>query len=263
MAVDAIRRFALGALTAGATPSRGRPLSLAAWAAAIALAAEIVYIPVASPRFAVRTVEVRGDERVARAVSSRIRLEGTENILLAPLQAIERQAEADPAVREARVSRAFPCRVLVTLERREPLAVVRRSDTAVLIDPDGVPFTVSDEWGWGLPELSAPHLATGDLKSQGAKSEIKGLLAVLRALGPDPRLRVTRLQLGRDGRLELALDSGTVVYLGEPSELGAKARLLVAAIEQIGIERMKRLDLSIPQSAWWEPRGGRRSVRMR
>jgi cell division septal protein FtsQ len=156
--------------------------------------------------------------------------------------------------------RAFPDRIIVTVERREPVAVVRRNDAAVLIDPDGVPFTVAEEWGCGLPELSAPNLASGELTSPAARSEIRDLLAVLRALGPDPRLRVTRLQLGRDGRLELTLDSGTVVDLGAARDLGAKARLLVAAIEQIGVGRIKRLDLSIPRSAWWEPREGRQSA---
>ena len=47
----------------------------------------------------------------------------------------------------------------MTIERREPVAVVRRADVAFLIDPDGVPFTVADEWGWGLPELTGPRLA--------------------------------------------------------------------------------------------------------
>ncbi|MFB3882914.1 MAG: cell division protein FtsQ/DivIB [Armatimonadota bacterium] len=261
--MDAARRPALGALSGGATPSRLRPLPLTAWLLAVALGAEVAYIPIASPRFAVRAVEVRGDERVAQAVAPRLQLGKAGSILFAPLKAIERQAEADPAVREARASRAFPGRIVVMLERREPLAVIRRPDAAVLIDPDGVPFTVADEWGWGLPELSAPSLGRGDLRSSGARGEIRDLLAVLRALGPDPRLRVTRIQLGRDGRLELALDSGAIVYLGEAADLGAKARLLVAAMEEIGIERIRRLDLSVPGSAWWEPRQGGRSVQMR
>jgi cell division protein FtsQ len=241
-----------------APPSR--PLSLAVALAVAALLVEIIYIPLASARFAVRSVEVRGDENVARAAAASIHLPANTSMLRAPLRLIEQQAEGCAAVREARASRALPDRVIVAVERREPIAVIRRADAAFLVDPNGVPFTVAGECGWGLPELSAPHLAAGALTSEAARAEIRDSLAVLRALGPDPRLRVTRLQLGRDGRIELILDSGTAVYLGRPKDLGVKARLLVAVIEQIGIDRIKRLDLSLPPSAWWEPReGGRRA----
>jgi cell division septal protein FtsQ len=237
-----------------------RPLALAVALSIAVLLAVLIYIPFASPRFAVRSVEVRGDENVARAAAASIHLPANTNMLRAPLRLIEQQAEGCAAVREARASRALPDRIVVAVERREAVAVIRRGDAAFLVDPNGVPFTVAGEGGWGLPELGAPHLAAGPLTSEAARAEIRDSLAVLRALGPDPRLQVTRLQLGRDGGIELILDSGTAVYLGQPKNLGVKARLLVAVIEQIGIDRIKRLDLSLPPSAWWEPReGGRRA----
>lgn len=261
--MDAARNLAMRAVRAEAAAQHGGPLALAVAVAIALLAAEMIYIPLASPRFAVHRVEIRGDEGVAREVAAGIRLPANTNMLRAPLGLVKRQAESCAAVREARVSRALPDRIIVTIERREPVAVVRRADAAFLIDPDGVPFTVADEWGWGLPELSGPRLVSGEIKSKAAAAEIRDLLAVLRALGPDPRLRVTRLQLGREGGVELALDSGAIVELGAAKELGAKARLLVAAIEQIGIERIKVLDLSIPRSAYWEPREGHQSARVR
>ncbi len=261
--MDAARRPAFGGLRTGATAPRVNGPALGVAIAVLLLLAEAIYIPLASPRFAVRVVEIRGEERVARAIASSVHLPANTNMIRAPLGLVKRQAESCAAVREARVSRALPDRIVITAERREPIAVVRRSDAAILIDPDGAPFTVAGEWGWGLPELSAPRLLSGDLTSKAAAGEIRDLIAVLRALGPDPRLRVTRLQLGRDERIELALDSGAVVELGEPKDLGAKARLLVAAIERIGIERIKRLDLSVPRSAYWEPREGHQSAQVR
>jgi len=241
---------------AAQSPPPSRSLALAIALAVVVLLAELIYIPLASPRFAVRAVLVRGDEEVARAAAANIQLTPNTSMLRAPLGLIERQAESCSAVRQARASRAFPDRIVVTVERREPVAVIRRGDTAFLVDPSGALFTVGGECGWGLPEVSAPHLAAGALTSPQARDEIRHCLAVLRALGPDPRLRVTRLRLGRDGRIELSLDSGAAVYLGRPRDLGVKARLLVAVIEQIGIDRIKRLDLSLPPSAWWEPRQG-------
>jgi cell division protein FtsQ len=260
--MDAARNLGFQRLAEKAA-SPSRPLSLAVALAVALLLAELVYIPLASPRLAVRSVQVRGDENVARAAAARIHLPANTSMLRAPLALIEQQAESCAAVREARASRALPDRIVVAVERREPIAVIRRGDAALLVDPSGVPFTVAGECGWGLPELTAPHLAAGALTSQAARSEIRDCLAVLRALGPDPRLRVTRLQLGRDGRIELILDSGAAVYLGQPRDLGVKARLLVAVVEQIGIDRIKRLDLSLPPSAWWEPREGGRRAQVR
>ncbi|MFB3881596.1 MAG: cell division protein FtsQ/DivIB [Armatimonadota bacterium] len=254
--MDAARKLALKAPHTAPAAQRKDPL-LASLALLLALfLAEAIYVPLASPRFALRAVEIRGDERVGRQVAANIHLKPNTNMLRAPLALIEKQARSCPAVKEARVQRAFPDRVIVTIERREPIAVIRRSDATLLIDADGKPFTVAEEWGWGLPELVGPHLAVGAINSKAAASEIDDLLAVLQALGPDPRLRVTRLQLGREGGVELTLDSGTLVEMGSATDLGAKARLLVASIEQIGIERIKRLDLSAPQSAYWEPRDG-------
>ena len=92
------------------------------------------------------------------------------------------------------------------------------------------------------------------MEAEGAASEIEMLLAVLRALGTDPRLGTTRLQLGSDEQIEVTLASGARVNLGEGNELAAKAKLLAAAIEQIGANRIARLDLADPKAAFWEPR---------
>ena len=66
-AVDAARSSLVGARSPEAGVQRIRPVALAAAIAVALLAAELIYIPLASPRFAVREVEIRGDERVARA----------------------------------------------------------------------------------------------------------------------------------------------------------------------------------------------------
>ena len=101
------------------------------------------------------------------------------------------------------------------------------------------------------------------MKSKAAVSEIRDLLAVLQALGPDPRLRVTRLQLGATGESSSHWTLAQSLSWAQQRTLGPKARLLVAAIEQIGIERIKRLDLSIPRTAYWEPREGHQSAQVR
>lgn len=236
---------------------RGRSLCwlrMAVGLLAVALCGELTYALLASPRLAVREVVLRGDQQIVPLVAPHIRLPAGTNILTAPLDEVERQAKSVPAVRQARVSRDLPAGLVVTVERREAMAVVRSAECAVLIDPAGVPFTVPEEWGWGLPEFVSPRLASGDMDGDEPAADIAAMLRVLRALGPDPRLRATRVQMMREGRVEVTLDSGAVVNFGRPKQLGLKARCLAAALEELGPERIGRLDLADPGAAFWEPR---------
>jgi len=253
MAFDATHRPALGAVRSGDVSPLWR-LRLAVGILLVVLGAELVYIALASPRFALRTVTIEGDSQIAPMVAASIKLPGNTSMLRAPVGLVERQAESVPAVKEARVNRAFPNRLVVTVERREAVAVIRGAERAILVDRGGVAFSVPDEWGWGLPELVSPHLLEAKLGGDAGAKDIGLLLTVLKALGPEPKLRTTRLQLHPDGQVEIALDSGGVVNLGRPTELPAKAKLLEAALSQIGPERIARLDLSEPAAAFWEPR---------
>lgn len=258
MGAAAARRKATPQAVPAAAPRRRLSwLRLSVALAMLALGGELLYILLASPRLAIRSVLVRGEDRVAQEVRSKVQLPPNTNIFRAPLGQLRRQVESVPAVRSAQVSRRLPNRLLVTFERREPIAVIRRGENATLVDPEAVPFTVAGEWGWGLPELDSPRLARAGPRSPTGQQDLQRLVSVLQALGPDPRLRVSWVQLGRDERVELVLESGAVVNLGEPTELATKARLLVAVIEKVGLTRIHRMDLSDTKGAYWEPRGGK------
>lgn len=235
-----------------------RPLTAAA---AAGLAILLICVPFTSPRFAVREVLLRGDPRVAELVAPHMRLPAGTNLLRAPVGLLEKRAEEVPAVQRAEVSRSLPGRLVVMLERREAVAVVRGADEAMLVDPDGVVFAIRDEWGWGLPELAGLHLRRNEIGTARGKAELSSLLAVLRALGPDPRLCVARLEMSAgadpDGEaVEVMLESGARVSLGAPDRLEAKVKLLGAALDQIGPGRIETMDLSDPQAAHWRPRAG-------
>jgi cell division septal protein FtsQ len=242
----------LGAVSS--QPDGLRRLRLIAAAAALLLAAETIYILFHSPRFAVTAVELQGDARVAGQVAKRLRLPANTNLFLSPTARMEKLAESVPAVQEARVARTWRRHLVVALDRREAMAVIRREQQAMLVDPTGVVFTIPNEWGWGLPELVAPHLSTGDAASPSAKAEVTQLLGALRALGPDPRLRIARLQLDKAGRLLATLDSGAKVRFGTADRLGLKTNLLVTIMDQLGAERIEFLDLSDPWAAYWRER---------
>lgn len=254
--LDALHRPGLSAVGPGASESRVRRLRSAVLLLAVLFAAELMYAVLSSPRLAVREVIVRGDPRLAQVVAASISLPPNTNVLRAPLEEVKRQVEGIAAVGQARVGRSLPSRLVVTVERREPVAVIRRDDAAVLVDREGIRFSLPEERGWGLPELVAPDILSGDPAGDRGKGEVDLLLRVLQKLGNDPRIRATRLQLASDGKIEVLLDSGTRVSMGTEEQLSAKVRLLAAVLDQIGIENIARIDLADPEAAFWEPLGG-------
>lgn len=225
--------------------------------AIVALAVEIAYLVLASPRFAIRTIELRGDPELAAQIAPRISLPRNTNFLLAPTRRLARQVADVPAVRRVRVAHDFPGQLVVTVEKREAIAVIRGGEQAMLVDPEGVIYTIHNEWGWGLPELVGPHLTTQDAVR---RSEVAKLVAVLRALGPDPRLGVARLELERGDEITAVLESGAEVRLGTQEEMPAKIKLLRTVIDQFGADQIASLDLSDPGAAYWRPRRERVSV---
>jgi len=259
-----VHRPRLGALSRRGERSRWLAwLRLTAALSAAALGIEIVCIPLASPRLAVREVQLRGDPRIVEQVSPRIQLPANTNILRAPLDVIQQQVESVPAVRKAYVARDLPHRLVVVLEPREAMAVIRCGEQALLVDRQGVVFAIRDEWGWGLPEMVGSHLTPGRAGGEQARAEITRLLAVLQALGPEPRLQVARLELSSDKDIEIVLESGGRVQLGGGDELQAKVKLLAAAIDQLGADHIGYLDLSDPGSAYWRPRAGAMATALR
>jgi cell division protein FtsQ len=231
----------------------------------VVLAAEVIWIVLASPRLAVRAVELRGDPQVVAQLAPRLEFPANMNLLRAPTRKLVRELDALPEVQNARVTRHFPGRLVATVERREAVAVIRSGEQAVLVDPHGALFAIRDEWGWGLPELFAPHLTGADLQGRAAKQEMARLLKVLQVLGPDPSLRVTRLELLADDEMTAVLESGAKVRLGSEEQLPAKIKLLRAALAQLGADRIDTLDLSDPPAAYWvrRERGGGVEVRTR
>jgi len=236
---------------------RARSLSrlrLLTAATACLLLTELMAIPLTSPRFAVRQILVRGDLSVVRLVAPRLGLPANTNLLRAPVGLLGARVREVPAVRRVRVSRRMPNRLVVTIERREAVAVIRKAEEAVLVDPDGVMFAIPDEWGWGLPELAGSGLDQVQVNGPTGKPQALELLTVLRALGPDPQLRVRRLELISAGCVEVLLESGARVRLGRADQLETKIRLLSAALDQLDARRVEYIDLSDPRTAHWRAR---------
>jgi cell division protein FtsQ len=102
-----------------------------------------------SPAFALRQIEVRGNERVSAAWvrQSLAPLDG-RHLLRIGLPEIESRVGRHPWVRSVRVRKELPDRLVVEVAERQPVAMMRRGDELYLVDRDGTPFTpYRPEWG--------------------------------------------------------------------------------------------------------------------
>jgi cell division protein FtsQ len=175
-----------------------------------------------SPRFAIRAIEIRGNDRVA-AAALRARVEHAlgGNLFGAELAALAADLEREPNVAHAEVRRGLPDRLLVDIEEHVPAAVVELGGL-YLADARGRVFarTQSDREDLaGLPIVTGLDRAEHARDPAATAARIVGALGLAiawRAGGKRPPL----------GELHLDADRGTTVYLLEPAiaiHLGADA----------------------------------------
>ncbi|MGH7265160.1 MAG: cell division protein FtsQ/DivIB, partial [Candidatus Rokuibacteriota bacterium] len=113
----------------------GIGLALAAFVVAGAAA---LHAARAASLFAVTRVDVEGVERLAEVdVVGAARIDPGESLLALDPDAVVDRVEALPGVRRARVTRHLPHRVVVTVEERQPYALVTVAGRLTWVDADG------------------------------------------------------------------------------------------------------------------------------
>lgn len=210
----------------------------------------IVAIPVAtltvlaSPLFDVSEVSVQGatytDPALIAAIIDDI---SGDPVLLVDTLELEKRLRADPWVERVKVETDFPHRVVIDIRERKPIAAFQGGDGRfriidfegrVLDVIDGIPIdymlitgdhpdTIRSQFA-GAPYSAAAQLVLGLPSEIGAITESVGLNAAT-------------------GALTLQLTGGTLVQLGDASDMDEKlARLL--SLARSGLEGVCELDVS-------------------
>jgi cell division protein FtsQ len=146
---------------------------------------------------------------------------GTDLLVIDP-EAVADRLEAVPGIRRARVVRHLPNRVVITVEEREPYALVNlsRPDGAaglVWVDPTG--HLVGPERHGAMPSLpilsgvEPPPAATGEPVGDRLQTGL-ALLRALRRAGGLAADRVSEVDLGPAGGPVLYTVDGMAVWLG-------------------------------------------------
>ena len=110
-------------------------------AAALAVAWGVLRYTVSTPRFAVKTVELEGAERLTQArVSQLMGLELGTNIFKFEPERAEQMLLQDPWIRQVKVTRRLPNTLRVELEERDATAVAAIGEKLYLVTRTGEPF---------------------------------------------------------------------------------------------------------------------------
>jgi cell division protein FtsQ len=226
--------------------------SIAAGLALLALGAAGYALARMTPLFAAEAVDVRG---ATPAVAAQIRA------VLAPVvgdslvgldeAAVERRVAALPDVAEARLDRAFPHTLAVTVRLERPIAVVRQAAESWLVSTRGrVLRRLARGDRAALPRVwvgRSVDLSTGGLIARpGAALAVRAVTRV--AADPLPgRLKAVR---AGDQDISLVLGSGLELRLGGAADLELKlavARRLLPDLPARDEGGPAYVDLSVPE----------------
>ena len=195
----------------------------------------VVWLVWFSSHLSVRSVEVSGVDRMADAeVLAAADVPEGEPLARVDLAVVRARVQALADVRSAEVTRTWPDTVTITVEEREPVAVVEIGGRLRGLDVEGVVFREYRSAPEGLPRVETPVDTGRDALVEAA--------AVVSALPADLTERVDHVEVATVDQISLELRDGRTVVWGSAEESEAKAEVLAALLEQPGTT----YDVSVP-----------------
>lgn len=160
-----------------------------------------------SPRFAVTTIEVDGNERLSdELVLATVPVHVGDNVFEADLDAVAAELRENPWVASADVRRQLPHTIAITVREHVPAAIVELGGL-YLVDADGHPFKraeLGNDDGAGLPIVTGLPRTAFTADPAGSAAQIRGALATLARWRSEPdRPSIGELHLGAHGALTL------------------------------------------------------------
>lgn len=214
----------------------------------------IVYIyahVLSLPFLKVREVAVRGcKELTEKEVLVLADIKPFRSMFAVGLEEVRRRVKQSPWVKEAYVGREFPDRIVIEIQERVPVAMVKRERAFFLVDKDGVTFKkVEAGDNTDLPILTTCGRHQGDMEGW----VVERALALLRHLsisGAYPHIKnVAEVNFNERTGLSVFTDNGFCLQLGFDNYDNKLKRLptVLADLERRNIKAaFLHIDLSDP-----------------
>jgi cell division protein FtsQ len=191
-----------------------------------------------SDALSVREVEVVGARTIsADAVEKAAAVPRGGPLATVDLDAIRYRVKALKEVRSVEVARQWPDGVLITIQEREAVAVVRLGADLQGVDVEGVPFRTYKRAPSGLPRIET----SGDVSATD-QDALREAVTVIAALPREVSVLVDHLDLKSVDDIDLVLRDGRIARWGSAEASADKATVLIALLTQPA----KIYDVSVP-----------------
>jgi len=191
----------------------------------MALMVGLVWLFYFSDVLAVKQVEVEGTRTLS---SEEIRdvaaVPSGEPLARVDLQAIRARVQALAVVRDAKVTRSWPDRVLIDVDERIAIAVVEIGGRIRGMDAEGVVFR-----DYPKPPPDMPQVRTS---SDTRSDALREAAAVVEALPPEIDRQVDHIEVATIDQISLVLRDGKTVVWGSAEDSEAKAEVLAGLLRQ-------------------------------
>lgn len=185
----------------------------------VLLVALVVWLVYFSSLLSVKGVEVEGAHHLsAEEIRSAAAVPTGDPLATVDLDRIRARVEALAPVRSADVTRQWPDQVLITVEEREPVAVVEIAGQLRGMDADGVVFR---DYAQAPPDL--PRVETGSVTGSDALAEAALVVAAMPA---DLAADVDHVAVATVDEITLELRDGRTVTWGSADDSDLKAVVL-------------------------------------
>lgn len=186
----------------------------------LALGAGAVWLVYFSSLLAVKGVHVVGVEHLSSAaIRSAAAVPQGEPLATVDLDRIRTRVEALAPVKSADVSRQWPDEVLITVEEREPIAVVEIAGKLQALDDEGEVFR---SYGQAPPDLPRVETEGSDTTSDA----LREAALVVAALPADLAATVDHVLVATVDEISLSLPDGREVRWGSATDSDLKAEVL-------------------------------------
>lgn len=202
----------------------------------------LVAFAVFSPVLALRTIVVQGQSlTTADEIDAALEpLTGTSLTRISREDVLELLADKAP-IEDVRIAAEPPSTLVVTIEERKPVAVVREGSEFVLIDSAGQHLA-------GVADREDVELPLIDGGTDAADSAVFSAITEVLAELPDPVLsRLTSASAGSVDSIKLSLDGDRTIFWGSSERSGEKALVVEAMLAMpAGDQPVKEFDVSTP-----------------
>jgi cell division protein FtsQ len=189
-----------------------------------------LYMFAASDVFAIKRVEIRGNQHLPDSeLMALMRVGRDDNLLMISGERVYDRLHSSPWIKRVSVRKELPGTLVVKVEETEPQALVRKRNAFVIVDNEGVEL----ERIHGRPERFLPLISSFDTRETKEFREALRLASVINDAGIAKRAKSVEI-LGLDGDVkDLAVRiDGMEIKVGEGSYDKKLARLF-ELIEEI------------------------------